>query len=182
MRNLDQKRMLSLAAVAGAAALFLAAWASGYSIALNRTASMPRGLYLVGPVETLQHGSIVAACIPAESDVATYRARGYLPDSPRCAAGLAPVLKPIAAMSGDSVALDERGLWVNGEMLPNSRVFDTDSQGQPIRHLPIGWTKVLTTGELFLLANHIERSLDSRYYGTVARDKLLGKAVPLILF
>lgn len=181
MRKLDKKRKLSLAAVAAAAALFLGAWASGDVLAVNTTASMPRGVYLVSDLETPARGLVVAACIPNHGDVAVYRERGYLPESSRCASGLAPVLKPIAAVPGDVVALDDRGLWVNGELLENSRVFDTDSQGKALRHLPVGWKKVLGAGEYFLLANRIERSLDSRYYGTVTRTQLLGQARPLII-
>lgn len=180
--KMDKKRKIALALVALAVATFLAFWFGGITLALNSTKSMPRGLYLVRPAGQVQTGDIVALCIPDKWAAQVYLERHYLPASSRCASGVAPVLKPIAAAPGDDVRLDAQGLWVNGRLLDNSRVFDTDSQGLPIQHLMIGWSKKLEAGEFFMLANHIERSLDSRYYGTVQRADIHGAAVPLITF
>ncbi len=180
--TMDKKRKSALAAVAVVILTFLVFWFGGISLALNSTKSMPRGLYLVRPAGQVQTGDIVALCIADRWAAQVYVQRDYLPASNRCASGVAPVLKPIAAAPGDNVHLDAAGLWVNGRLLENSRVFDTDSQGLPIQHLHIGWTKKLQAGEYFMLANSIERSLDSRYYGTVQRADIQGAAVPLITF
>lgn len=182
MKKFDKKQKIALGVVAGAVLVFLATWFFGITFALNSTKSMPRGLYLVRPAGDVHTGDIVALCIPDKWAAQVYLERRYLPASTRCATGVAPVLKPIAAAPGDDVRLDDQGLWVNGRLLTNSRVYDTDSQGLPIQHLMIGWHKRLDAGEYFMLANHIERSLDSRYYGTVQRADIHGAAVPLITF
>lgn len=182
MKQLDKKRKTALGIVAATVALFLGVWVSGYHVALNSTPSMPEGLYLVRGIDTPQRGDVAAVCIPTGDAARLYRERNYLPASQRCAAGIAPVLKPVAAVPGDEVRLDERGVWVNGRLLANSRVYDTDSQGRPIQHLPVGWSKRLGAGEYFMLANRIERSLDSRYYGIVQRPNLVGQAFPLVTF
>ncbi len=179
---MDKRKKKSLGVVAAVVAVFLGGWLGGYSVAVNTTKSMPRGLYLVGPIDQARKGDIMALCIPNKWAAEVYLERQYLPASARCASGVAPVLKPIAAAGGDDVLLDERGTWVNGKLQENSRLFDTDSKGEPIQHLMLGWHKKLEPGEFFMLANHVERSLDSRYYGTVRREDLNGSAVPLITF
>lgn len=180
MKKMDKKQKVALGVVGAAVALFLGAWFSGGSVAINSTPSMPQGLYLVRGMDVPQRGDVAAVCIPNAEAAKLYRERDYLPASSRCAVGIAPVLKPVVAVPGDDVRLDERGVWVNGRLLENSRVFDTDSQGRPIQHLPLGWHKTMATNEYFMLANRIERSLDSRYYGTVNRPSLVGKAFPIV--
>lgn len=169
-------------ATIGVLVAFLAAWASGYSLTVNTSVSMPRGLYLVGPLQEPERGMIVAVCIPNQPAVKLYRERDYLPASSRCAGGMAPVMKPIAGVPRDAVRIGALGTWINERQVPNSLVFDTDSQGLPIPHLPLGWSKRLDVGEYFLLATHVERSLDSRYYGPVHRADMQARVIPLVTF
>ena len=166
----------SLIMVGATVAVFCSLWASGYTLAVNPSPSMPRGVYLLGPILNPAVGDTVAACIPAGDQARLYRSRDYLPASDRCASGLSPVLKPVVAAAGDTVSINSDGTRVNGVLLPNSRVYDTDTQGLPIGHLPLQWSKRLGTGEYFVLANRIPRSLDSRYYGPLPRENIIGAA------
>ena len=167
------KKLIVLTAISAFA--FLAIWISGYSLALNPSISMPRGIYLLTPFAVPGRGDVVSACISNLDAAAVYRERGYMVASKRCPSGLPPVMKPIAAVSGDSVEVTAEGVFVNGKLTPKSRIFDTDSDGKKIDHLPLGWKKVLGADEFFLLANYIERSLDSRYYGLVSLADINGR-------
>lgn len=158
---------------------YLAAWLFGWELAINSTKSMPRGVYVVRPLGDVQRGQMVALCISNQTAADVYKARGYLVPSAQCRVGLPRLLKPVVGLPGDVVTITAAGTSVNGKLLPNSRVFDSDSDGRPIQHLSIGWTKRLASDEYFVLANYIERSLDSRYYGTVRRADLKGSARPL---
>lgn len=175
--QVKSKAPLVVAAVVVVA--FLASWFFGYSLAVNPSVSMPRGLYLLAPVDAPQRGDVVSACISNLEAAKVYRQRDYIGPSERCASGMPPVMKPVVAAPGDTVEVTAMGVWVNGQLLPKSRVFDTDSDGRPIDHLPLGWKKTLAGGEFFLLANVIERSLDSRYYGPILRTDIHGRARPL---
>jgi conjugative transfer signal peptidase TraF len=175
--QVKSKWPLGLAALIVAA--YLVAWVSGYSLAVNTSVSMPRGLYVLAPVDAPQRGDVVSACISNLEAAKVYRERDYIGPSERCAAGMPPVMKPIVAVPGDTVEVTAMGTWVNGQLLPKSRVFDTDSDGRPIEHLPLGWKKTLAAGEFFILANIIERSLDSRYYGPVLRADIHGRVRPI---
>lgn len=165
-----------------ALAVYVLAWALGVTVAVNSTPSMARGLYVVVPDAAPKAGQIVAVCVPDRSAAEVYRARQYLRPSPRCPVGLAPLLKPLVAGPGDTVSITAQGVVVNGALQPNSRVMDTDSEGRPVDHLPLGWSATLGPRDFFALATRIERSLDSRYYGPVSRDDLQGRAFALITF
>lgn len=155
-------------------------WLGGFSAAINPTESIDPGVYIMRDrvdVETLKHGDIVSACIPAGAMAQVFKARGYVPESARCPSGLSPVIKHLAAQAGDHVAVSNFGVSINGKFQANSKVYSTDSQGNPMGHLPMGWSRVLNQGEFFLMATRIDRSLDSRYYGLIKTMDLQGKAV-----
>ncbi|MEM8515386.1 conjugative transfer signal peptidase TraF [Massilia sp. MP_M2] len=176
------KNKLPLYIALTVAAVYLASWVSGWHLAINSTKSMPRGIYLVTPLHSVERGQVVSLCISNQAAIGIYLARRYLSASGQCQASLPRLLKPVVAVPGDLVTITAAGTAVNGQLLPNSGVFDTDSEGRDIGHLPLGWSKRLDAGEYFVLANYLQRSLDSRYYGTLRRDDLKGRAWPLITF
>ncbi|MGT2457757.1 conjugative transfer signal peptidase TraF [Cupriavidus basilensis] len=153
----------------------------GVSLAYNTSPSMPRGLYLTVPVKQYARGMLAAICLPKGAAADLYRARHYLPESTRCSSGVAPVLKPVAGVAGDVVGIDHAGVSINGAVVPNSAVLDTDSQGAGIPHLPVGWQTRLAPGQVFALATHAARSLDSRYYGVLPDSQIIARAFPIFL-
>jgi conjugative transfer signal peptidase TraF len=132
----------------------------------NATASAPIGLYyrVAGPV---RHGDMVLARPPAEA-VKLAAERGYLP------AGI-PVIKPVGALPGDVVCAAGTVVWVGGSGVV--RRLAADSRG---RALP-AWDgcRRLAEGEIFLLSAGVAASFDSRYFGPVAADAVIGRVVPL---
>jgi conjugative transfer signal peptidase TraF len=127
-----------------------------------RTASAPRGLYLL-TYRPPRRGSWVVACLP-DAIATTGRDRGYL-DAGRCA-GTSEVLKRVAALPGDIVDLAAGGIRVNGAPLPGTARLARDSAGRPIPALSPGRYTV-PAGAVWLLSTHHPRSWDSRYYGAV---------------
>ena len=132
---------------------------------LNLSASLPRGLYLVRHVATLERGMLVLV----HPDTALEHllvTRGYLP------AGM-PLLKPVVALGGDEVCVVEEEVRVNGTVLATT-VADVDSAGRPLPQ----WQacKTLTAAEVFLLSAADARSFDSRYFGPVPRQTIVGTA------
>jgi len=132
---------------------------------LNLSASLPRGLYVVRHVATLERGMLVLV----QPDTAFEHllvARGYLP------AGV-PLLKPVVALGGDEVCVVEEEVRVNGTVLATT-VAEVDSEGRPLPQ----WQacKTLTAAEVFLLSTADARSFDSRYFGPVPRQTIVGTA------
>jgi conjugative transfer signal peptidase TraF len=131
----------------------------------NLSASLPRGLYVVRHVATLERGMVVLVQ-PDQALEALLVARGYLP------AGV-PLLKPVVALGGDDVCVVDEEVSVNGTVLATT-VADVDSAGRPLPQ----WQdcKTLTTEEVFLLSTADARSFDSRYFGPVTRQMIVGTA------
>jgi conjugative transfer signal peptidase TraF len=165
-----------LAAGAIITALLAARWA-GYRI--NRTASVPIGIWRLHPARSpLQRGEIVSLCPPPTPLFLDARARGYL-ENGECPGGLAPVLKPIAAIEGDFVELKAEGAYVNGAVMPNSQRLKTDRAGR-ILPQPVFQSFTVAEGEILLISQENARSFDSRYFGPLPLSGLLGVAEPVL--
>lgn len=127
---------------------------------INLSASMPRGLYRVQRViAPVTRGAIVIVHVPGWS------------------ARVLPFMKPVAAISGDTVCRLDDTLWLHGASY--GRVYRR-SQGHEVpAWLPDGTCQVVPPGYLFL-ASHADRSLDSRYFGPVAASSIRALATPLV--
>ena len=98
-----------------------------------------------------------------------------------CASGVTEIVKRIAAIPGDRIELGQGGVRVNGERVPGSELLDRDSQGAPLAHAEEGEI-VLAAGRYWVMGTHVRRSWDSRYFGPIAREQIVGGARPLWTF
>jgi conjugative transfer signal peptidase TraF len=128
---------------------------------INSSPSLPIGLY----VTTEKAGANLAEFCPAEafSDLAI--ARGYR-DAGNCSDGAAPLLKPVVARPADVVELSDRGLKVNGRILPNTAPMPRDTSGRPLSPFQFG-RHVVQPGTVWVASSFNPRSFDSRYFGPV---------------
>src|SRR5712691_8893897 len=143
---------------------------SGPPLLLNLTPSVPRGLYLVTPCPTVTRGMLVVVPPPA-AVAALLVARGYL-------GARTPLLKPVAAVAGDRVCVDEESVVIQGVW--RAPVATRDRRGRPLPR----WRGCVTLGadEVFLLSTWHAHSFDSRYFGPVGVRQLLGVAAPVVLW
>jgi conjugative transfer signal peptidase TraF len=138
-----------------------------YQIRFNTSQSAPMGWYAVVPERDLPVGAFALARLPAAAAVLADR-RGYLPKT-------VPILKRVAAISGQNVCATGDGIAVDGVFV--ARSLSHDSAG---RHLA-AWTgcRQLVGDELFLLNADSAASFDGRYFGPIPRTNVIGKAIPL---
>jgi len=131
----------------------------------NATASVPIGLYRIGPRAPLRVGDLVLALHPPQAAAVL---RNSLPPG-------VPLLKRVAATAGSTVCRVGPDVILDGRMV--ARAMPADSLGRP---LP-AWSgcRRLPPGEVFLLNHTVPASLDGRYFGGTPVDAILGKAVPL---
>lgn len=155
-------------------ALAAAAYAAG--MRLNLTGSIPPGLYRIDDAPIVR-GAIVLACLPPMTSRFA-RDRGYIP-SGACDDGGAPVGKTVAALAGDMVDVSERGVAVNGRLLPNTVALARDSEG---RQLPAMRTTghLVPSSEVWLVSTYSPRSFDSRYYGGIQRSRIVASIHPVL--
>jgi len=135
---------------------------------LNTTASVPVGLYRLSPVGAPRVGDLVVVA-PDPALAAFLDDGGWLPRG-------VPLLKPVAAVAGQSVCRLGPAVTIDGR--PVARALEVDGRG---RSLPT-WSgcRGLGSGEVFLLARAFG-SLDGRYFGVTDGRQVLARATPLLV-
>ena len=129
----------------------------------NPTESAEPGWYRVHTAKDPERGDLVAARLPDDAGRLA-DARGYLP------AGL-PVIKTIGAVGGDEVCWTGQAVSLPGGH--RLRLLDKDSAGRPLPRRSTGCV-TLRPEEVFLASDRIPGSFDSRYFGPVDADLVIG--------
>lgn len=143
-------------------------------VRFNASVSMPRGLWVETAKRPVTRGDIVVACLPDGDVQRRYLGPGGCPDGRR-----EPVLKPVAAVAGDVVAVDDAGVTVNGATLPNTAPMDRDGAGRVLVHQ--AGTFIVPDGAVWLIVQRRD-SYDSRYFGAVRVDQIEAVAAPLLVW
>ncbi len=172
-----RSRLRARLALAALSAIGLAtlAWASVVQplprLVYNPSDSVSVGWYRIKPFHrrpySLPVGSIVLTRLPADA-AALAAQRGYLPTH-------IPLLKRVGAIAPQHVCIVQGEIRIDG--VPVAAVLSADRMG---RLLPF-WQpcRPLAEGELFLLSVSNPASFDSRYFGPVDADAVIGIARPV---
>ncbi|EIM01176.1 S26 family signal peptidase [Rhodanobacter thiooxydans] len=180
-RPRSRRRTRLIVATLAAASLAALAWAYFVSplprLVYNPSDSVAVGWYRVDPLArhagslspAMHVGSIVLVPLPAAVAALAAR-RGYLPSR-------IPLLKPVAAVARQQVCIAEGSVRIDGVSV--AAALRIDGRGRPLHT----WSacRRLRPGELFLLSTTNPASFDSRYFGPVRADAVLGVAHPLWL-
>ncbi|MCP5056759.1 MAG: conjugative transfer signal peptidase TraF [bacterium] len=156
--------------------LLFAANAQKSGVRFNWTASAPVGFYLERPLK-FARGELILLCLPLRVETLGRR-RGYLPAG-TCQSGSSPALKRLIGLPGDTIALDESSLAVNGAMLLQVPIQALDSSGRPLAHARFG-VRVLPPGQVWVQGLIHTRSWDSRYFGPIPIESLKASVRPLL--
>jgi conjugative transfer signal peptidase TraF len=167
-----QSVVLALAIAACAAAAAAAWWPP---LRINLSPSLPLGLYRLTAATRAAPGDLVLACPPPRFAALALARHYLLPGS--CPGGTMAVGKLLLAVAGDRVQVAANGMAVNGHALPGTAAAATDAAGRPLPPWPAA-SRPVGRAEIWLVAPH-PRSLDSRYFGPVARSLLRGRLLPL---
>lgn len=145
-------------------------------LCFNTSASLPRGLYLLGDAGGAQPGDLVLACPPAAFGRLAVT-RGYLRHG-GCPGGSRPLGKLLLAVAGDRLEVGAAAITLDGRRLPGTVTVATDSEGRSLPRVGAGARRV-ADGEVWVISAH-PRSLDSRYFGPIATAEVLGRLEPLL--
>lgn len=139
-------------------------------VVYNASPSLPLGFYSVRQTGQLTVGDLVVVDVPQDFEDLLSE-RGYLPRG-------VPLIKRVTGLPGDHVCYRDGMVFLNEQ--PIVRVLERDGAGRPI---PL-WRgcRHLHDNEFFAVIQEVETSLDSRYFGPLDRDQIVGKAAPLWVF
>lgn len=137
---------------------------------VNRTPSVPRGIYWLSREAPPERGRLVAFPIPQHLQI-LFLERELVPS-----AFFGLLAKPVAAAAGDHVCLRADRLFINGELAAS--VSRVDSHGRPMPRVTL--CRGLEKSEVFVLT--ATESFDSRYLGPVTTTDVLGTLTPIIEF
>ena len=161
-----RRRFLLAGLVSAATLATLAVPVSRYAV-WNATASVPTGLYAIRGKANLHVGERVAIEPPPELR-RLLAERGYLPTG-------IPLIKRIAAVSGQRVCRSGHGVIIDGDFAGLAR--DRDRLGRP---LPAWFgCQTLRSGELFVMNPAAPDSFDGRYFGVLRMSDVIGRAKPV---
>ena len=102
-------------------------------------------------------------------------------------------IKRIVAIGGETVSFNDKGLYVNGKLriIPSSEniveMFETSKKEQ-YQNDPYKWYErfgyygiakpyLVPNNSFFVLGDNVMDSLDSRCYGAISQDTIVGKAI-----
>ncbi|WP_428610613.1 S26 family signal peptidase [Sedimenticola sp.] len=164
--------------IGGLAALAWAAFTPATArVVYNASDSVPIGWYRVTPLDTIsakEPNAIPVNCIvliDLPTDIATLADhRGYLPLD-------VPLLKRVGAVAPQHVCIEGGSVHIDG--VPVAQVLLVDAQARPLS----SWSQCrqLKDGKLFLLSTTNPASFDSRYFGPVSVESVIGVAQRLDL-
>lgn len=170
-------RLYSGIAIGGLAIMVLGAVSYAAGVRINTTKSIPVGLYWTS-ADPIEKGAYVLFCPPDVGVFATAKARGYIAGG-FCPGGYGYMMKRITAAKGDTVAVTDDGVRVDGQWLAHSKPRKADPAG---RELPRYHASQYTLGgaELLLMSDVSDTSFDGRYFGPVDRSHVDTVIRPLI--
>lgn len=135
----------------------------------NTSSSMPKGIYREIKTQ-LKVGSIVEVCLP--TDIAQFgKSRGYI-HAGNCPGNTEPLLKEAVALGGDTLEVNEQGVFINGKLLPHSTIMNWDEKHRPLVSHEIHTRFTLEPDQVWLYGTSDPKSWDSRYYGAIKQTNI----------
>lgn len=154
--------VLALAAIGSSGAI-----GKARRFAYNPTSSAPLGWYRIVTPDHLQVNDVVLVRLPFEA--------ARLADQRHYLRFGVPILKRIGALSPQSVCIDNNRVLIDQTLV--ARTLQRDGAGRLLD--PWAQCRSLNSDELFLLSTTHPASFDSRYFGPVSRQLVIGRAIPI---
>lgn len=87
-----------------------------------------------------------------------------------------PFIKRVIGVGGDDIDIRDGAVYVNDTMLEEPYVYAVDGAPQPTTAAPdrAHWT--VPEGDLFVMGDHRSKSADSRAFGPIPVDAVIGRA------
>ena len=172
-------RRRRIAIVAALASFPIALCAAGYGVELrvNLSPSYPLGLWRIHALHRdVRVGDLVFICPPQTATFNLASERGYIRPG-LCPGWRSPLIKTVVALPGQEIEIAS-SVTIDGHPLPSSDLQPVDGEGRALTPFAGG---IVPVGMLFLHSDY-EGSYDSRYFGPIPAQGVLGLAEPVFTF
>ena len=150
-------------------AVLMVAVAAALGARINSSRSFPLGIYWT-VAGTPEKGDLVIFCPPVKALFDIAQRRNYIGPG-FCDGGYGYMIKRILAAKNDHISIDQRGVFINGLLVPRSRPFSADSVGRAMPRITIR-NYQLANSEVLLLSDFNPKSFDARYFGVVNKSQI----------
>lgn len=150
-----------------------------FNLRLNTNPSIPVGIYQLQK-KSPQKNDYVSFCPPTNSIFIMAIKRGYLQQG-YCFNKTLPMMKKIIAVQGDTIHIGQNGIYVNNQIIKDSQPYKVDGNNQPLPQLTIK-NYILKNNEFLMFGENNLRSFDSRYFGTIHEQQIIGVLKPIFIF
>ncbi len=167
-------------ALCGAGVLFFLLLSYACGARINRTNSLPRGIYWVVS-KSPERGDIVTFWPSDRAEMRLARERGYIPHgvyNQNNGVGYGLLMKRYLGLPGDVVSVTDAGIIINGVPIPNTKPLTHDNISDPLPHFRIS-NCTLKENEALFVSNHLPRSYDARYFGVQETRQIVEVLVPV---
>ncbi len=172
-----QRRAAVIVAVGACTAVTLSALGYSGGLRVNMTPSYPLGLWRIESMHRpVAVGDLVFICPPQTLAFSLALERGYVRPG-LCPGWMSPLIKTVVATSGQRIDVDG-AIRIGGRPLERSDIHPLDAAG---RALPTFAGGIVPPGQLFLHSD-FAGSYDSRYFGPIPDDGVIGLAIPIVTF
>jgi conjugative transfer signal peptidase TraF len=172
-RNLSRFKPLIIAAVLSIFFSTICALFASKKIVRNTTDSLPHGIYYITSRANLNYGDIVCFAVPTHVERIVY-GRGWLNEGNI-------MMKKVAAMPGDRICSDGSKFTItSADKTKAGAIRPADRQGRPLPAFK--YCGVIEKNLLFVGSATDPQSFDSRYFGLVQIQEVIGVAKPLWIF
>lgn len=146
---------------------------------LNTTESIPLGIYqLEKSNKEIKKGDFIVFCLPQELHKTAFYL-GYVGDG-NCYNKYEPLAKEVVGVQGDFVTTKNNEVFINNKLLKDYRIRKFDSLGRPVKS--INYDNKKLDGYFVLGSLDKERSWDSRYYGEIEKENVIGVLKPILIW
>lgn len=175
----NKNRFKTVAAVCGvvfSSTLLTGCFLYAVGFRFNLTPSLPLGIWKIDKIFTpLEKGEYI--WFTPTKEIADFAIqRGYLKENKNLPNNTISMLKQVRGLPGDTYSFKENDLYINDEPVENTTRRELDSKGRSMPQIEGG---VVPEGRFFVLAIH-PHSFDSRYFGTIPKQNVIGRAKPFI--
>ena len=139
----------------------------------NPSKSMKVGYYIREFNTTLNNGDIVLICVIDIRQQKKMFELGLPHAKTQCSNGVPYLLKKIFAKENDLLQVNRLGIWVNRDLIPNTKILGSYKSHRLYSMLPMGLYR-LKKGE-FIVLGLSTHSYDSRYFGVIKRSQIYSK-------